>query len=249
MMTSDTPAAPAAMQHDAAPTAGNALRPAHRGRHSEVMSMARATHGNGEVLLLKKGEYDGRATIGVYRVLRAFNLAAVARQYHEDAPASTIYPDDPDEKETSEDGFAAYLVKKGWLLEIRINDEIHCGAYGRFDVDASIKASEDRIPTRAEEAEDWTVGKYARCIVSPTPVPGIKGSDDTHHYGGHMVAECVAPQNLHLIASAPKMRRSLQYLIDAIDSHGYLEEHPALAGARRSLAESLEQAPVTQLNR
>jgi hypothetical protein len=248
-MTSEAQAAPPAMQHDAAPSAGNTLRPAHRGRHNEVTNMARATHGNGEVLLLKKGEYEDKATIGVYRVLRAFNLAAVARQYHEEAPQSTVFPNDPDEKETSDVGFAEYLVKKGWLLEIRINDEIHCGSYSNFNVDDAIKASEDRIPTRAEDADDWSIGKHARCIVSPTPVPGIRGSNDTAYYGGHMVAECVAPQNLHLIAAAPKMRRSLQYLIDAIDSHGYLEEHPALNGARRSLAESLEQAPITLLNR
>lgn len=210
--------------------------------------MAAATHGVGEIIAIEKGEYEDRRIIGIFRVIRPFNLGAVTRTYHETAPQSQLYPNDPDEKETSEDGFVQYMVRTGLLYEIPISDKIHVGCYGTFDASASIAESESRIPSSPEYADEWNLGAFAKCIVSAEPVPGIRGNDDTAFYGGHLVAESVAPQNLHLIAAAPRMRNSLQQLIDAVDSHGYLEEHPALFGARKALAQALEQHPPGPLN-
>jgi len=42
-------------------------------------------------------------------------------------------------------------------------------------------------------------------VVADHPVPGIGGSDAVDYYGGHLVAESIAAQNLHVIAAAPEM--------------------------------------------
>ncbi len=58
----------------------------------------------------------------------------------------------------------------------------------------------------------WRVGKSFGSVVSDAPVPGINGSDDVEYYGGHLVAESVAPNNARLIAESPRMLSVLQKL-------------------------------------
>ena len=49
-----------------------------------------------------------------------------------------------------------------------------------------------------------TQGRFA-IVVGDHPVPGVKGSDEVAYYGGHLIAESVAPQNAPLIAASPDL--------------------------------------------
>lgn len=51
----------------------------------------------------------------------------------------------------------------------------------------------------------WRIGKSYGAVVADHPVPGVRGSDDVKAYGGHMVGESIARQNLALIAAAPEL--------------------------------------------
>lgn len=42
-------------------------------------------------------------------------------------------------------------------------------------------------------------------VVADYPVPGMGGSDAVEYYGGHLVAESIAPQNRAIIAAAPDL--------------------------------------------
>lgn len=50
----------------------------------------------------------------------------------------------------------------------------------------------------------WRVGKPSQMgsVVADEPVPEIKGSDAVEHYGGHLVAESIAPRNAAFIVRA-----------------------------------------------
>jgi hypothetical protein len=65
----------------------------------------------------------------------------------------------------------------------------------------------------------WRKGKCHQSVVAETPVPGIKGSDAVEVYGGHLIAESVATQNIPLIAAAPELleaaRKACQALLYA----------------------------------
>lgn len=62
----------------------------------------------------------------------------------------------------------------------------------------------------------WTPGpwraspRFKSAVVAAHPVPGMRGSDDVPGYGGHLVAESVAPQNVPLIAAAPDLAEALE---------------------------------------
>ncbi len=57
----------------------------------------------------------------------------------------------------------------------------------------------------------WRIGKAA-AVVSDHPVPEIHGSDSLDYYGGHLIAESIAPQNLAIIAASPEMLDCLESL-------------------------------------
>ena len=63
----------------------------------------------------------------------------------------------------------------------------------------------------------WRIGKWGGSVVADAPAPGVGGSDDVEHYGGHLVAESITPSNAKLIAAAPEL---LALLIELIDIEG-----------------------------
>lgn len=76
---------------------------------------------------------------------------------------------------------------------------------------AQVVAEADETgPTRGP----WRRGKYPHSIVADCPVPGIKGSENIEAYGGYLIAESVAPQNMPLLIEAPAMLALLRELID-----------------------------------
>lgn len=54
-------------------------------------------------------------------------------------------------------------------------------------------------------------------VVADHPVPGVAGSEDTAFYGGHLIAESVAEQNVPIIAAAPELLDALGELIEHFD--------------------------------
>lgn len=61
----------------------------------------------------------------------------------------------------------------------------------------------------------WRPGKTGGCVVADHPVPEIGGSDAVDYYGGHLIAESIAPQNVPLIAAAPDLLEALEMVRDA----------------------------------
>lgn len=55
----------------------------------------------------------------------------------------------------------------------------------------------------------WRQGK-AGGIVSDHPVPEMSGADAVEYYGGHLIAESIAPRNRPLICAAPEMLDALE---------------------------------------
>lgn len=58
----------------------------------------------------------------------------------------------------------------------------------------------------------WRAGRG--CVVADHPVPEMNGSDAVEYYGGHLIAESIAPQNIPVISAAPEMLALLQELVD-----------------------------------
>ncbi|WP_288379803.1 hypothetical protein [uncultured Massilia sp.] len=50
----------------------------------------------------------------------------------------------------------------------------------------------------------WRIGKPSQMgsVVADEPVPEIKGSDAVEYYGGHLIAESIAPRNAEFIVRA-----------------------------------------------
>lgn len=62
----------------------------------------------------------------------------------------------------------------------------------------------------------WRQNGYA--VVSDNPAPGIGGSDEIKHYGGHLICESVNGPNGRLIAAAPALLEALKAYIAVIDA-------------------------------
>ena len=59
----------------------------------------------------------------------------------------------------------------------------------------------------------WRPGKNSDSVVADVPVEhGPGGSDAIEYYGGHLVAESVAPCNRPIIAAAPSMYDALHQI-------------------------------------
>jgi hypothetical protein len=63
-------------------------------------------------------------------------------------------------------------------------------------------------------------------VVSDHPIGEIGGSDDVEYYGGHLVAETVAPRNLPVIAAAPDMLTALKDTLAYWETTGFADRAP-----------------------
>ena len=57
-------------------------------------------------------------------------------------------------------------------------------------------------------------------VVSDYPVPEIGGSDAVEFYGGHLIAESVAPRNEPIIAAAPDLLEAARFARSVILANG-----------------------------
>lgn len=64
----------------------------------------------------------------------------------------------------------------------------------------------------------WRVPLRRGAVVADHPVPGINGSDDVSYYGGHLIAESIAPHNRDLIAAAPDLAEACRMLVESYDA-------------------------------
>ncbi len=65
----------------------------------------------------------------------------------------------------------------------------------------------------------WRVGDGS-FVIGNHPAPGITGSDDVHHYGGHLICESVSQANARLIAAAPDLLEALKATWKILDAAG-----------------------------
>lgn len=65
----------------------------------------------------------------------------------------------------------------------------------------------------------WRVGTWGGSVVADYPIP-VGGSDDVDYYGGHLVAESIAPQNTPIIAAAPELLAAAKKLRHAVYALG-----------------------------
>jgi len=56
----------------------------------------------------------------------------------------------------------------------------------------------------------WRASTQRYAVVADHPVPEIGGSDAIDYYGGHLIGESIAPQNIGLIAAAPELLEALK---------------------------------------
>ena len=87
----------------------------------------------------------------------------------------------------------------------------------------------------------WRVGNGG-CVVADHPVPGMNGRIAVEYYGGHLIAESIAPQNRPIIAAAPTMLILLKDLDAALGGWQLWRLAAFMVRLRRviQLAEKLE---------
>lgn len=98
------------------------------------------------------------------------------------------------------------------------------------------------ITTAQHTPTPWRVGKPNRMgsVVANVPVPEIGGSEDVAYYGGHLIAESIAPRNAAFIVRAcnsnAALVNALQLLADKVEAcGGYPAFRDELQHARAAL--------------
>lgn len=64
-------------------------------------------------------------------------------------------------------------------------------------------------------AGSGTGGKGA-VVADTLPAGALGGSDAVDYYGGNLIAESIAPENIHLIAAAPELLKCAQDFIEVL---------------------------------
>lgn len=97
----------------------------------------------------------------------------------------------------------------------------------------------------------WRVGSPSQMgsVVADEPVPEIRGSNAVEYYGGHLIAESIAPRNAEFIVRACNAHDQLVALLRAADNKlqamGHYHSGPpaaAIEGLRKQIADGLTLA-------
>lgn len=84
----------------------------------------------GSIILFTSGDYSDFHHIGIYATTRKVDLVEAAALYRSEfTPDDNSIYDEPDPN-----GFAAWLVVKGWCFPCEVSEE-HLGSYGRLEID------------------------------------------------------------------------------------------------------------------
>jgi hypothetical protein len=71
----------------------------------------------------------------------------------------------------------------------------------------------------------------------------LGGSDAVKYYGGHLIAESVAPENIPLIAAAPELLAALQAMLDNLRKGPFaFRDSDELRAARAAVAKATGSA-------
>jgi hypothetical protein len=93
----------------------------------------------------------------------------------------------------------------------------------------------------------WWVGRNERSVVCNTEIPEWHTADSVEYYGGHLVAESMAPANARLIAAAPELAEALEAALRLLDETQTLAWSPRQGdiydAARAALAKAKEETP------
>ena len=66
----------------------------------------------------------------------------------------------------------------------------------------------------------WRVGSNSGAVISDRSIEhGPNGCDCVDYYGGHLIAESIAPCNRNLIAAAPELLDALRVVVGQLEGH------------------------------
>ena len=72
----------------------------------------------------------------------------------------------------------------------------------------------------------WRIGKAYSSVVCDTEIQQFQTAGSVDAYGGHLVAESIARENLAIISAAPEMLEALQEIANTFERswrHGSIE--------------------------
>jgi hypothetical protein len=77
-------------------------------------------------------------------------------------------------------------------------------------------------------------------VICDTPIPEVRGSQDTDYYAGHLIAESLAPQNVPVVSAAPELLAAAQ---QAISECAALIGTPAGNALQAAITKATEGTP------
>ena len=83
----------------------------------------------------------------------------------------------------------------------------------------------------------WRVGDGS-FVIGNHPAPGITGSDDVHHYGGHLICESVSQANARLIAAAPELLEAAKQALQVFVDQGWDDDLSAAKSLKAAIAKA-----------
>lgn len=86
----------------------------------------------GDYLMLSTGEYSDYSFSGPYKILKDFTFGEIVEEIKENFKPS--YEGD----EIDNYSVAPYLIKRGYIEDVENCTEVHCGSYGRLEIDHSL---------------------------------------------------------------------------------------------------------------
>lgn len=97
----------------------------------------------------------------------------------------------------------------------------------------------------------WRVGTPSQMgsVVADEPVPEIKGSDAVEYYGGHLIAESIAPRNAEFIVRACNAHDLLVTALSEMMEYARMVPDEAIDGCsmRADYREALKNARAALL--
>ena len=90
----------------------------------------------------------------------------------------------------------------------------------------------------------WRANSRVNAVVADEFAPGMYGVSPmaVDHYGGHLIGESIAPQNLAIIAAAPDLAEACRMLVESYDADAGTYALGKLYEAREAARAALSKA-------